>query len=99
MRCRYGIAWSPTTVSSGTTTATLTPHNNINHHTLPASAQDLHTVDNHHMITVITTTTTAAAPIVNTNYGSIPIYITENGVDVPGESNMPIAEALKDTFR
>jgi len=27
------------------------------------------------------------------------IYITENGVDVPGESNMPVEQALKDTFR
>jgi len=32
-------------------------------------------------------------------YNNPPIYITENGVDVPGESSMPLAQALNDTFR
>jgi len=32
-------------------------------------------------------------------YGNPPIYITENGVDVPGESNMTLDQALNDTFR
>jgi len=32
-------------------------------------------------------------------YQSPPIYVTENGVDVPGENDMPLAEALNDTFR
>lgn len=27
------------------------------------------------------------------------IYVTENGVDVPNESEMPIPQALNDTFR
>ena len=27
------------------------------------------------------------------------IYVTENGVDAPGESSMPISQALNDTFR
>jgi len=29
----------------------------------------------------------------------MPIIITENGVDVPGESSMPLSQALNDTFR
>jgi hypothetical protein len=32
-------------------------------------------------------------------YGNPPVYITENGVDVPGEDDMPLALALNDTFR
>lgn len=32
-------------------------------------------------------------------YGNPDIYITENGVDVPGESDLPLQEALNDTFR
>ena len=27
------------------------------------------------------------------------IIVTENGCDVPGESSMPLAEALQDSFR
>ncbi len=27
------------------------------------------------------------------------IYVTENGVDVPGENDMPLALALNDTYR
>jgi beta-glucosidase len=33
------------------------------------------------------------------NYGQVPIFITENGVDVPGESEMPLEQALDDQFR
>jgi beta-glucosidase len=32
-------------------------------------------------------------------YDYPPIYITENGVDVPGESQMSMEDALNDTFR
>jgi len=32
-------------------------------------------------------------------YGKPPIYITENGVSVPGETKMPLEEALHDQFR
>jgi len=32
-------------------------------------------------------------------YGSPPIYITENGVSVPNENNMPLQDALHDQFR
>jgi beta-glucosidase len=32
-------------------------------------------------------------------YDSPPIYITENGVSVPNENNLPLAEALNDQFR
>ena len=32
-------------------------------------------------------------------YDYPPIYITENGVDVPGESQMTLEQALNDTFR
>ena len=36
---------------------------------------------------------------INIRYNSPPIYITENGVDVPGENNMSLNDALNDTFR
>jgi len=36
---------------------------------------------------------------VNDRYQDTEIYITENGVDVPKESSMPLQEALNDTFR
>jgi len=36
---------------------------------------------------------------VSRRYGRPAIYITENGVDVPGESNMTLQQALNDTFR
>jgi len=36
---------------------------------------------------------------VSLKYGNPPIYITENGVDVPNESSLPLAQALNDTFR
>eukprot|EP01121_Diplochlamys_sp_Union-15-3_P013607 TRINITY_DN4252_c0_g1_i1.p1 TRINITY_DN4252_c0_g1~~TRINITY_DN4252_c0_g1_i1.p1 ORF type:complete len:506 (-),score=89.67 TRINITY_DN4252_c0_g1_i1:15-1490(-) len=36
---------------------------------------------------------------VSTRYGKPPIYITENGVDVPGESSLPLEQAINDTFR
>jgi len=32
-------------------------------------------------------------------YGNPPIYITENGVDVPNESSMPLPAVLHDQFR
>lgn len=32
-------------------------------------------------------------------YDNPEVYITENGVDAPGESDMPLEEALNDTFR
>jgi len=32
-------------------------------------------------------------------YSNPPIFITENGVDVPNESELPLEEALNDTFR
>lgn len=32
-------------------------------------------------------------------YGNPPIYVTENGVDVPGEADLPLDEALRDSFR
>ncbi|KAL9646987.1 hypothetical protein ABK040_013843 [Willaertia magna] len=32
-------------------------------------------------------------------YNGIPIYITENGVDAPKESSLPVQTALNDTFR
>jgi len=32
-------------------------------------------------------------------YGSPPIYITENGVDVPNENSIPLPEVLHDQFR
>jgi len=32
-------------------------------------------------------------------YGPMDFWITENGVDVPGESNLPISQALHDDFR
>eukprot|EP00727_Mastigamoeba_balamuthi_P006766 m51a1_g271 putative beta-glucosidase (488) ;mRNA; f:252995-254908 len=32
-------------------------------------------------------------------YGNPPVYITENGVSVPGEDAMPLQQALADTFR
>ena len=36
---------------------------------------------------------------VSERYGNPPLYVTENGVDVPNESSLPLAEALNDTFR
>jgi len=36
---------------------------------------------------------------VNDRYNHPPIFITENGVDVPNESAMPLEQALNDTFR
>jgi len=36
---------------------------------------------------------------VHARYPSLTIYITENGVDVPGEDSMPLAQALNDTYR
>jgi len=36
---------------------------------------------------------------ISKRYGHPAIYITENGVDVPGESNMTLDQALNDTFR
>ena len=36
---------------------------------------------------------------VRNRYNSPIIYVTENGCDVPGESDMPLKEALQDTFR
>jgi len=36
---------------------------------------------------------------VHTRYAEPPIYITENGVDVPGESAMSLDDALHDKFR
>lgn len=32
-------------------------------------------------------------------YGNPDVFITENGVDVPGESALPLQEALRDGFR
>jgi len=32
-------------------------------------------------------------------YGKIEFWVTENGVDVPGENSMPLSQALHDTFR
>jgi beta-glucosidase len=32
-------------------------------------------------------------------YNNPPLYITENGVDVPKEAEMPLSQALNDTFR
>jgi len=32
-------------------------------------------------------------------YGNPPIYITENGVSVPNETNIPLPQVLEDTFR
>eukprot|EP01083_Nonionella_stella_P147581 465876_1 len=32
-------------------------------------------------------------------YDNPPLFITENGVDVPGENNMSLSEVLNDTFR
>jgi len=36
---------------------------------------------------------------INNRYDSPPIYVTENGVDVPGENDMPLQQVLNDTFR
>jgi len=36
---------------------------------------------------------------ISDRYDYPPIFITENGVDVPGESSMSLADALNDTFR
>jgi len=36
---------------------------------------------------------------IKNRYDNIPVYITENGVDSPGESDLPIQQALNDTFR
>eukprot|EP00756_Hemistasia_phaeocysticola_P043712 Hpha_TRINITY_DN17289_c0_g1::TRINITY_DN17289_c0_g1_i1::g.17848::m.17848/K01188/E3.2.1.21; beta-glucosidase len=36
---------------------------------------------------------------VSKRYGYPPVYVTENGCDVPGENTMPIDQALNDTFR
>ena len=36
---------------------------------------------------------------IDQRYNKAPLYITENGVDVPNENNMPIAQALNDEFR
>jgi len=36
---------------------------------------------------------------VSKRYGNPPIYVTENGCDVPGESQMAMADALEDDFR
>ena len=36
---------------------------------------------------------------VDKRYDHPPIYITENGVDVPNESSIPLPEVLNDTFR
>jgi beta-glucosidase len=36
---------------------------------------------------------------VDQRYSRPPIYVTENGVDVPGENSMPMEQALNDTFR
>jgi beta-glucosidase/6-phospho-beta-glucosidase/beta-galactosidase len=36
---------------------------------------------------------------INDRYDSPWIMITENGVDVPNEGSMPIAQAINDTFR
>ena len=36
---------------------------------------------------------------VDQRYGHPDIIVTENGVDVPGESNIPYPELLNDTFR
>lgn len=36
---------------------------------------------------------------IQTNYGNVPIYITENGVDIPGESSLPLDQVLDDQFR
>lgn len=36
---------------------------------------------------------------ISNRYSNPPILITENGVDVPDESTMPMEQALHDTFR
>lgn len=36
---------------------------------------------------------------IKNRYNNAPLYITENGVDAPGESDLTIAEALNDDFR
>jgi len=36
---------------------------------------------------------------VKSRYGNPPIYVTENGVDVPNENDKPLDEALADMFR
>ena len=36
---------------------------------------------------------------VQQRYGDPDIYITESGVDVPNENQLPLDKALKDTFR
>lgn len=36
---------------------------------------------------------------VNKYYNQPIIYITESGVDVPGESDLPLLQSLNDTFR
>jgi beta-glucosidase len=36
---------------------------------------------------------------VATRYGNPLIYVTENGVDVPGESQLALKDALEDDFR
>lgn len=36
---------------------------------------------------------------IHQRYPALPIYVTENGVDVPGESSLPLSQALNDTFR
>lgn len=36
---------------------------------------------------------------VDKRYNHPPIYVTENGCDVPNESQLPLDQALNDTFR
>ena len=36
---------------------------------------------------------------ISQRYSNPPLLITENGVDVPGESELPLAQALEDDFR
>eukprot|EP00884_Botryococcus_braunii_P006572 jgi/Botrbrau1/15916/Bobra.40_1s0097.2 len=41
----------------------------------------------------------ATLSYIDQRYGHPPIYITENGCDVPGESSIPFPDVLNDTFR
>ncbi len=36
---------------------------------------------------------------VHNRYPNLIIYVTENGVDVPGENSLPMEQALNDTYR